>query len=379
MNNTQLTCPICGAHFALPEHEHLAAGIAIGKNSGLGEIHPALEKEGIPPAGSRNKPMSRLEALKAAGIDTSMFLSMQGAAGQDILLRNLGDGQVETVKDNDPVFADPTFQRIMTGTYIPERRLFRRWVTGQTFRMMLEKSTHNNTDGFTESVRNKGYYYQWKMILEEMRVQAKLALKDEENFKQRNNWFNKRVVIQMVKDYMKKLKKYVAALPVQHYKKAPYKRICGQNILTANIECEVFGKLDKHRKKISKADSPRKLYEALRAFIGDAPKMNHLSMKSMHQCRRWLDAYKGAGAYFTMRNLILFHGARFTEGQTQSDAIAQLEHEALLKKNDGYKMFGILRSFLEENGIDIEEKRREWAEAKMKKRLAARAKEKSMS
>ncbi len=68
VSNTKMTCPICGAHFALPEHEHLAAGIAIGKDSGLGEIHPALEKEGIPPAGSRNKPMSRLEALKAAGL-----------------------------------------------------------------------------------------------------------------------------------------------------------------------------------------------------------------------------------------------------------------------------------------------------------------------
>ena len=75
MQNTNLICPSCGAHFALPEHEHLAAGMAIGKDSGLGDIHMPLDGEhsrGPLPGKARQ----RLEALKAAGIDTTGLLAL---------------------------------------------------------------------------------------------------------------------------------------------------------------------------------------------------------------------------------------------------------------------------------------------------------------
>ena len=48
-NETKVVCPNCGAEIAIPEHEHFAAGMCIGKDSGMGTII-------LPAAETSNKP-----------------------------------------------------------------------------------------------------------------------------------------------------------------------------------------------------------------------------------------------------------------------------------------------------------------------------------
>lgn len=45
MKETKVVCPKCGASIAIPEHESFTAGIAIGKDSGLGTVTLPLESE----------------------------------------------------------------------------------------------------------------------------------------------------------------------------------------------------------------------------------------------------------------------------------------------------------------------------------------------
>jgi hypothetical protein len=91
-------------------------------------------------------------------------------------------------------------------------------------------------------------------------------------------------------------------------------------------------------------------------------------MWSYKQCARWKDAYKGAGAYFTMQNLLRFHGAKFPKDNDfymqSRPGLYSLEMAAAHYKDEGWRLFGLMKQMIEENHIDIEAKRKEWREAK---------------
>ena len=113
-NETKVMCPVCGTEFAIGEHEHkVKNGIAIGKDSGLGEVFLPVSKRG--------------DALRAAGIDTSKYFSISLPTGGEQLMK-MTDGKAVPVTDDDPIMAAIVKQ----GT-VPNRSLFRRWVMSQVF------------------------------------------------------------------------------------------------------------------------------------------------------------------------------------------------------------------------------------------------------
>ena len=93
-------------------------------------------------------------------------------------------------------------------------------------------------------------------------------------------------------------------------------------------------------------------------------------------------AYEGAGAYFSLKNLILFHGVtEFRHKSLAADnlncprsfALAYLEMKAERYKNKGWALLGLLKQTLSDNDINIEAKRKEWYETKKAKAEAALA------
>lgn len=74
VNETKLTCPKCGAEFAIPSKTHIAIGIAIGKDAGLGTIHPQVVGQDKPAGQQPSSPKlpgkadERIAALKEAGV-----------------------------------------------------------------------------------------------------------------------------------------------------------------------------------------------------------------------------------------------------------------------------------------------------------------------
>ena len=140
--NTTVVCPVCGAEFAIAEHEHMVSGMAIGKDSGLGKVELPLAKKGNIP----NKADARLEALRKAGVDTTNMFAMQSASGDGMLVRVV-DGVPSMIDDSDPIYA-----ALAKGGTIPDRHLFRRWVMSQMFHMLA-------TGDFTQALHRKGYEY----------------------------------------------------------------------------------------------------------------------------------------------------------------------------------------------------------------------------
>jgi hypothetical protein len=86
-------------------------------------------------------------------------------------------------------------------------------------------------------------------------------------------------------------------------------------------------------------------------------------------CEEWKNAYKGYGGYFSMQNLILFHGCRIiVDGKklSKDDSIKQLDEWADGHLNEGYWMLGALKQLIIDNGFNIERKRAEWYAMKNK-------------
>lgn len=336
-------CPKCGADI---EVEAAEVNVTALINHLPGEIK--VEESFAKP----NKAQAKINALRKAGVNVDNLFAIRGIKG-DYNVGRLNNGEFETVPDNDPIYA-----AIKEGETIPDRRLFRRWVMAQVFHMMtqIDYSTKKPI-GFTAALNAKGYKYQWKMVVEELRVQAKLAENDSENYNERNRWFNKAVVENMAQDYIKQVKEIILNLKVKKCKGQPYVRLDHTNIFVDDLQAKVTTPLDKALDAIRQANSPMKLYKATEAFYKEVQKI--CLLKDMKQSRSFKDAYKGAGAFFTLKNLILFHDAVFPS-MDQKASLAYLNHLVKTNEYEGFQLLAVLKAFLKENEIDIEAKQAEW-------------------
>lgn len=295
----------------------------------------------------------KIEILRKAGIDVSNLFSIKNVTTEEDAVGRMVDGKLLVLSDNDLVLTT-----ILHGGTIPNRRLFRRWVMAQVFHMMTETDYgKKNPVGFTEALKRKGYKYQWNVVVEEYRVQAKLFASDLENFAERNRWFNKEVAVAIAGHYIQELKKVIEKTPVKKCKGVPYVRLQKHDVFIDDLQTKVYKPLEKALINIKKARSANALYNAVSKFYNEVKKTyitHHFS-----QSKDFKDAYKGAGAFFTLKNLILFHGCIFPE-MNQEASLEHLKHIVKSDDFEGYKLFGVLKEFLVTNKIDIAKKQAEW-------------------
>lgn len=308
---------------------------------------------------NQTKAKERIEALKKAGVDVSELFAMQSADGLEFIASKR-DGVISILEEDDPIF-----QAIIIQGTIPNRQLFRRWVMAQMFRIIyITTNTHGayKPIGVSEVIRNMGYEYQWKMLNNELYAQHKMMQNgDVDNFRDRNRWFNKRVVLDMAKDYIEKLKKRFEKLKLRKCKGVPYKRINGQNIFVDDFDKKVIKPLLFAVHKIQHAENTYELWHSVQEFNKRRIKIHW----GTPQNAAWLDAYKGAGAFFTMQNMIRFHNCVIIDdnGKTLSKnaSLAFLNKKAKLYENrEGWRLIGMLKKMLDDNNIDVVAKMKEW-------------------
>lgn len=355
-STTKVTCPKCGTEFKIADKTSVAIGIVIGKDSNLGEIHPETEQAG---SHKITKAKERIEALKAAGVDVSNLFAMQGANGEEMIAKYNGV-RFDVLDENDPIF-----NAIRKNGDIPNRKLFRRWVMAQMFRMLYaETNPECCRTSYNEKLHRLGYNYQWTMLENELYAQWKMYKhNDNRNFIDRNRWFNKGMAVQMANEYTNLLNNYIDGLPTHTCKKIPYKRINGKNMFTSDIYNKVVKGVYRALTVMLDARTPEQLYKAVVLFNQYRVKLPSDTI----QHKVWIDAYKGSGAFFTLQNMIRFHGCilRGKNGRMLSKD-KSLEYlgnyaEECGKNGEGYKMLGMLRQALKDNRIDINAKFQEWA------------------
>lgn len=335
MKTTYAQCPKCGATLEINE---------VANNS-----HACKSKSVAKSADAR------IAAMKKAGIDTSKYFSVLNGNGEGVLMR-WENGIPTAVSEDDPVLVS-----IIEKGSVPNRDLFRRWVMSQMFHMLNYKSYYRNGNGFTAALHAKGYEYQWKMLEDEFKAQARMERNgDKENLAERQMFFNKKLAEQMAEEYHGKLGRYLEKLSTHKCKGVPYKRVKGLgDVFVSDFWKKMHAPIFNATDLIKGARSTESLYLAVREFN----KVRVCLSAEQHRC--WIDAFKGAGAFYTMKNLIMFHGCKVRYcGSTLSREESLRHITCYAKDNAGYELLGLMKDFLEYNCIDPAQKLKEWRNRK---------------
>lgn len=129
------------------------------------------------------------------------------------------------------------------------------------------------------------------------------------------------------------------------------------------MERKVYKPLRDLANKMGAVETYKELYDAVRKFNKNR---KHLAWDTK-QADAFITAYKGSGSYYTMRNLIMFHGARFMKNgrkMSETNSLKELESKAKLYDEEGWKMLGVLKQLIKDNNISVQGKILEWKKDK---------------
>ena len=307
----------------------------------------------------KNSKENRVAALKAAGMNTGKYFSislpegLQPGAKINITIDENGvpvfDGDGNNIKTNSALTPDEKalLNQVCVDGYVKNSKLHRRWVMAQMFRMLNYESYDGKRFGYDAYLNdNYGYMYQFDMILEEIRVLGKLQERDTKEFNKRKRFFNDQVVADLIRDYKNKLCKYIEKLPIKKCKGVPYKKICGKNIFIDDIIQKIYTPFNNASYNvisiITHDTDYTKLYLVLKRFVKLA-KQYKLPFETP-KCKKWKNAYKGAGSYYTLMNMVKFHNCR-ANGMYGLDGVYFIEMltDQYGEAEEYYKLFAFLK------------------------------------
>ena len=287
----------------------------------------------------------RMSKLNNAGVDTSKYFTID--------LENGGKVHIIIDEHGNPVkVEDPIAREIITDGYVKNTKLHRRFVMAQMFHALNYKSYDGRSEGYNEYIKRFGIKYEFDMMLEEIRVLSKLEARDTATFIERSHFFTKDVLVQTMNDYVDELKKYVDTLPNKNCKGVPYKRIKGMNVFVADLQKKVYSPLEREINRVKYASNYNEMYRIVRSFMSDMIHLPYNTPKS----KTWIDAYKGEGAFYTLKNLVMFHGCgikvdnRVVYGAA---AVSVLNKRLNEYKGEGWRMFALMKKVIKDNNFDF--------------------------
>ena len=310
----------------------------------------------------------RMEKLNGMGINTGKYFSvdlpngLKPGAKIALVINENGEPVVvaDNYDENTVMSKDYVAQQIIEDGYVRNTKLHRRFVMAQMFEMLGYESWNGRESGYTACLKNRyGYDYTLKMMFEEVKVLSKLEVKDKESFGERSHFFTKEVVIDVLNDYMVKLKQYVEKLPDYKCKGVPYKKIKGINIFNDDLNKKVYAPLGNHIQYVKYAKNYTEMYKIMQKFMRDMVKLPYNTTKS----KAWVDAFKGEGAYYTLKNLVMFHecGIKVSKFDARfgSNGMDVLKSKLDEYKGEGWRMFALMNKVISDNGFDFQKRMQE--------------------
>lgn len=301
---------------------------------------------------NRNK---RMEALNNTGVDTSKYFTVnlpegiKPGATISLVINENGQPVVVNEKKNDVIA-----NQIIADGYVRNTKLHRRFVCAMMFQMLNYVSYDGTGSGYNAYLRKMyDYKYTFNMMLEELRVLSKLEERDKESFEERSHFFTKDVVVYVLNDYMEKLEDYIDQLPTKRCKGIPYKHVKGMDIFVADLNKKIYEPLRDCILAIKYARNYSQRYRLLNNFMLKMIKLPSDTPKS----KAWIDAYKGEGAYYTMKNLLMFHNC-FVEVENTglklygTKAVSYINSKLDEYKGEGWRMFALMKKVIASNNFD---------------------------
>lgn len=294
----------------------------------------------------------RMNALKAAGINTGKYFTVDLDNGTKIHLIIDENGNPVRV---DNAVNDPIMDQIIEDGYVRNTKLHRRFIMAQMFQALNYVSYDKRDKGYNACLRRMySYDYTLKMMLEEIRVLSKLEARDKEAFEERVHFFDKNVVVAVMEDYLEKLKKYVDTIPNHKCKGVPYKKIKGVNIFVDDLDKKVYSPIVSYVYKVRAAKNYAEVYKVLSQFMNNRRfiKLPYDTPKS----KVWMDTYKGSGAFYTLKNLVMFHNCGIKvdgyDVRYGVSAMSFLNYRLDEYKGEGWRMFALMKKVIADNNIN---------------------------
>ena len=357
--STKLVCPNCGTEMKLPEKSSLAIGMTLSKETVGTHVLQAdvirnnnVAKEMV----NMNSREGRMVALNIAGVNTEKYFDVKLPNGDTVKMTMNADGVPVVVTGENEV--DPIMEQIMEDGYVKNTKLYRRFVMAQMFHMLDYHSYRTGQDGFDAALKDKGYYYQFKMMLEEIRVISKLETRDKEAFDERTHFFNKRVVVDVCTDYLLKLKEYAEAKPTKNCKGTPYIRIKGRDVFVEDLQKKVYYPVEQRIRRIGRCENYTQIYNELKRFMKEMVQLPWNTKLS----KDFVDAYKGNGGYYTLLNLIKYHNCLiytkmgYYKGNSAVDYVQSFLD---VYCGQGWRYMAMLKKCIADNNFDFKKRMQE--------------------
>lgn len=308
----------------------------------------------------------RMEKLNNAGVNTGKYFSVDLPnglkPGSKIALIINENGEPVIVNDSAVTSNNLTAieHQIIEDGYVRNTKLHRRFVMAQMFYMLNYTSWDRTEYGYQACLNNHYCYdYTLRMMLDEVKVLSKLEARDRESFEERSHFFTKEVIVATLDDYMEKLIKHVDRMRNYNCKGIPYKKIKSQNIFVADLPKKIYMPLRQKIACIRYAKNYEEIYRYLNQFMRMIIKLPYNTPK----CKAWIDAFKGEGAYYTLKNLILFHGCAIKLGKFDvrfgTSAMTILYGKLDEYQGEGWRMFALMKKVISDNNFDFNKRMQE--------------------
>jgi hypothetical protein len=180
-------------------------------------------------------------------------------------------------------------------------------------------------------------------------VLSRLEVRDLESFAERSHFFTKDVVVKVCEDYVKKLEAHIDELTIKKCKGVPYVRVKGENIFVADLQKKIYQPLQYKINRIKFVDNYTDMYLELQRFMRDMVRLPWDTQKS----KDWIDAYKGEGAYYTCKNLIMFHDCKFNGTYPRDFSMDILKSKLDDYQGEGWRMFAFMKKLIADNNFDF--------------------------
>lgn len=359
---SSLICPVCHSEVKLPEHSSFGYGMTLAKDTDNCTYKLNMEKTteyGTENRVEKERTNMGIDLTKAVTINENKnYFTFTSPEGKEVKMK--WENGIPVVVANEPI--DEIEEQIYVNGYVKNTKVHRRWVMAQMFRGLNYKNTWDHTSGFEAWLQNHGYYYQWKMALEELRVMSKIEGNDAEAFAERSTFFTKEVIVRMIKDYSYKLGDRIAELPVHKCKGVPYKTMPDKrDVFVADISKKIYKPIVESIDRINRCHNYRDLYWVLKAFLRNA----YIELPyNTKMSRVFVDVYKREGAYYTLKNMIMFHNIYLQNYYTGArydtrDSLTYLTEMNDKYRNDGYKLLALLKKTIEDNNFDFDARMKE--------------------
>lgn len=267
--------------------------------------------------------------------------------------------EMDTKTKKATTYTDPIEESIRNDGYIENHHLYRRWVMAQMLRHFRNEKDPAAFDHYF--ISGKPYKYAWETTLNE--IKAMKHLQGEELIK-RERFFNLEVVKEMANEYNEQVKNYIAKLPKKwtvkngkwaYYSKIPY----GKEIKRSPKDKEFWASITEAVNKINEANTYWQMQKAVENFMATCPM--HLKMPKPNA---WKNAFKGAGAYYTMDNMIKFHHCHWMLKSHYlmlplSASLAELEKAVEETKGEYYRLYAMMCDFVAYNHFDFDQRMKE--------------------